>query len=75
MSYNSNRCCELADIWHPGMCHLEPGYSESAQPCFQFYPVAMCGIAAKNFPVAHKAFSPQTSMIKETSVKVHDRTP
>lgn len=32
------------------MHHLEPGNSNTAQPCSKFCPVAVCGIAAKDLP-------------------------
>lgn len=40
------------------------------QPCFQFFPVAFCGIATKYPPGAKKAFFPQTTTVRGTSVNL-----
>lgn len=48
---------------------LELGMMRALNPASKFFPVANCGIAAKKFPAAQKVFSPQTTIINETSDK------
>ncbi len=38
-------------------CIIRTGYGAAAQTCFQFFSVATGGIATKNPPATHKAFS------------------
>ena len=41
-----------------------------AQPCFQFCPVATCGITSKKVPSPEEHFHPSRTVLQETSVKL-----
>ncbi len=49
---------------------LCPGLDRAALPCFQTGVVVTGGTAAKHSLEAQKAFSTETTIVKETSVKL-----